>query len=153
MAKPARPPCGEVAPEKGDPNVVGVADLLLLVHAWQAKGQARIYLDAFGIHQVHVKGWIGHDEVATSGKVVLVMVVGDGFGYLPLQSVHGEVHLGDADGFAVLFLPIEDNLLSSIAALMLDEVARLHKHAARAAGRIEHRAVVGFDDVHDGLHQ
>ena len=35
---------------------------------------------------------------------------------------------------------------------MLDEVAGLHEHAARAAGRVEHRAVVRLDDVDDGLH-
>ena len=142
----------QVAPEVGDPEVVAVADLLLLVHARQAEGQARVALDALGVHQVHVEGRIGHHEVALAGEGVLVLVVGDGLGDLPLQPVHREVHLGDADGVAVLLLAVEDDLLRRVAALVLDEVAGLHEHAARAAGRVEHRAVVGLDDVDDGLH-
>ena len=66
--------------------------------------------------------------------------------------MHREVHLGDADGVAVLLLSVEDGLLGRVAALVLDEVAGLHEHAARAAGRVEHRAVVRLDDVDDGLH-
>ena len=34
-----------------------------------------------------------------------------------------------------------------------DEVRALHEHAARAAGRVEHAAVVRLDDVDDGLDQ
>ena len=128
-------------------------DLLVLVHARQAEGQARVALDALGIHQVHVERRIGHHEVALADQRVLVLVVGDGLGDLSLQPVDGEVHLGDADGVAVLLLAVEDDLLRRVAALVLDEVAGLHEHAARAAGRVEHGAVVGLDDVDDGLHE
>ena len=36
---------------------------------------------------------------------------------------------------------------------VLDEMAGLHKHAARSAGGIEDDAVVRLDDVDDGLHE
>ena len=144
---------GEVAPEVGNPEVISARDALVLVHAGQAEGQARIVLDALRIDEVHVEGWIGHDEVALARKGVLVLVVGDGLGDFPLQPVDGEVHLGDADGVAVLLLPVEDDLLRGIAALLLDEVAGLDKHAARSAGWIKHDTVVRLDDVDDELHE
>ena len=52
MTKPARPLPAQVAPEVGDPEIVTIADLLLLVHTRQAEGQARVALDALGVHQV-----------------------------------------------------------------------------------------------------
>ena len=124
-----------------------------LVHARQAEGQARVALDALGVDQVHVEGRIGHHEVALADQGVLVLVVGDGLGDLAFQPVDGEVHLGDADGVAVLLLAVEDDLLRRVPALVLDEVAGLDEHAARAAGRVEDNAVVGLDDVDDGLHE
>ena len=66
--------------------------------------------------------------------------------------MHREVHLGDANSVAVLLLTVEDDLLRRVSALVLNEVAGLHEHAARAAGRVEHCAVVRLDDVDDGLH-
>ena len=42
-------------------------------------------------------------------------------------------------------------LLEQILAFTLDEVARLHEHAPRAAGGIEDYAVIGRDHVDDGL--
>ncbi len=36
--------------------------------------------------------------------------------------------------------------------MVLDEMARLYEHAARAARRIENDPMVRFDDVDDGLH-
>ena len=134
----------QIAPEVGDPEVVAVRDLLGLVHAGQAERQARVALDALGIDQVHVEGRIGHDEVALADQGVLVLVVGDGLGDLSLQAVDGEVHLGDADGVAVLLLAVEDDLLRRVAALVLDEVAGLDEHAARTGwpdrGRCRGRA-------------
>ena len=142
----------QVAPEIGNPEVVAVGNLLVLVHAGQAERQARVALDALGIHEVHVERRIGHDEVALADQGVLVLVVGDGLGDLALQPVDGEVHLGDADGVAVFLLAVEHDLLGGVAALVLDEVAGLDEHAARAARGIEHGAVVRLDDVDDGLH-
>ena len=54
---------------------------------------------------------------------------------------------------AVFSWPKKVTSAAGVLAQPLDEVAGLHEHAARAAGRIEHHAVVGLDHVHDGLHE
>lgn len=41
----------------------------------------------------------------------------------------------------------------SVSAAVLDKKAGLDEHAAGAAGGIEDGAVVGLDDVDDGLHE
>ena len=46
-----------------------------------------------------------------------------------------------------------DGIIGGAVAHMRDEVAGLHKHAGRAAGGVEHQAVVGLDEVDDGAHQ
>ena len=97
MTTPARPVLVEVAVEIGEPQVVGVRDLLRLVDAGQAEGQALVALDLPGVHFVHVERRIGHDEVALAGQLVRVLVVGDGFVPGPdgaLQTMNGEVDLG-----------------------------------------------------------
>src|SRR5205807_573757 len=45
----------QVAPEVGDPEVVAVRDLLLLIDTGQPEGQTRIALDSFGVDQVYVE--------------------------------------------------------------------------------------------------
>ena len=69
------------------------------------------------------------------------------------KAVDREVHLGDADGVAVLLLAIEDDPLRYVGTFLLDEVAGLHEHPARTTGRVEHRAVIRLDDVDDRLHE
>ena len=70
---------------------------------------------------------------------------------VPLQAVNGEVDLRELGGRLVLLVAIERDALHRVLAGILDEVARLHEHAARTAGRIEDDPVVGLDDVDDGL--
>src|SRR5438132_10311504 len=84
---------------------------------------------------------------------MLVLVVGNSLGDLTLQPVNGEVHLGDVDSIAVLLLAVKDDSPGRIATLVLDEMAGLDEHAARAAGRIENSAVVRLNDIDDGLDQ
>jgi hypothetical protein len=43
--------------------------------------------------------------------------------------------------------------LACLVAHVFDEVAGLHEHARRAAGRVQHQAVVWLDDVDDHAHQ
>ena len=52
-----------------------------------------------------------------------------------------------------VFLAEERHPVGGVEAEMLDEVARLNEHAARAARRVEHDAVVGLDHVDEHLHQ
>ena len=41
--------------------------------------------------------------------------------------------------------------LHRVLALVLDEMARLHKHPSRSAGGVDDDAMIGLDDVDDGL--
>src|SRR5262249_25860423 len=124
-----------------------------LVYSRQAEGQAWVGLDSLSVHQVDVKGRIGHHEVALADKSMLILVVGNGLGDLALQPMDGEVHLGDVDGIAVLLLAVKDDIPGRVPALVLDEMAGLHEHAARAAGGVKDGAMIGLDDVDDDLDQ
>src|SRR6266699_1788624 len=84
---------------------------------------------------------------------MLILVIGDGLGNFALKPVHGEVNLGDVDSIAVLLLAVKDDSPGCIATLVLNEVAGLDEHAARAAGRIENSAVVRLKVIDDGLDQ
>ena len=83
-----------------------------------------------------------------------VLVVGDGLVAGPdpaLKPVDGKVDLRELRGGLVLLVTVEGDPFHRVLTLVLNEVARLHEHAARAAGGIEDDAVVGLDDVDDGL--
>ena len=113
-----------------------------LVDARQAERQALVALHLLGVHLVHVEGRIGHHEVALADQFVRVLVVGDRFVAGPdraLQAVHREIDLRELGGRLVLLVAVEGDALHRVLARILDEVARLHEHAARAAGRIEDR--------------
>ena len=119
----------KVAVEVGNPQVVAVADLLGLVHARQAKGQAAVVLHLLGVHHVDVERRIGHHEVALAKEIVYVLVEGVGLADIALQPVYGQVHLGQADGGGGLFLAEESDPAAGVLAQPLDKVARLHEHA------------------------
>ena len=103
------------------------------------------------IHQGHIERRIGHHEVALADKGVLVLVVGDGLGDLAFQSMHRQVHLGEANGVGVLLLSIENRQPCGLAPLLFNEVAGLDQHSARPADRVEDRAMVRLNHVDDGL--
>ncbi len=141
----------QVAVEIRNPEVVAVRDLALLVHAGEGIGQARVVLHLLRIDFINVEGWIGHHEIALAGELVRVFVVGDGFLDVAFETVHGEVHIGESDRRRVLLHAIEGDTLGRVLVHVLDEMRTLHEHTAGAAGRVEHLATVGFDDVDDRL--
>ena len=143
----------QVAVEVGDPEVVAVGDLALLVHARKGIRQARVVLYFLRVHLVDVERRIGHDEVALAEQLVRVLVVGDGLVDVTFEAVHGEVHVGEADRRRVLLHAEEGRPFGRVEVHAFDEVRALHEHPARAAGRVEHAAVVRLDDVDDGLDQ
>ena len=65
------------------------------------------------------------------------------------EAVDGEVHPGQADGGGVLLQAAEGQPLGGVAAVLLHGAGALHEHAAGAAGRVEHRAVLGVQHVGD----
>ena len=121
----------QIAPEVRDPEIIAIADILLLVHTRQAKRQARICFDALGVHQVDVERRIGHHEITLADERVRVGIVGDGLtGNLAFQAMYREVHDGETGGSAVLLMAVEHHALGGIQALVFDEMTGLYKHAA-----------------------
>src|SRR5271168_3035740 len=62
-----------------------------------------------------------------------------------------EIDLRELCGRLVLLVAIERDALHRVLAGVLDKMARLHEHPARAAGGVENDAVVGLDDIDDSL--
>lgn len=85
---------------------------------------------SLGIDQIDIEWRIGHHEVAFAIERVLILVVRDGIGDLAFEAVNGQIHFCDANGIGVLLLPVKDDLLCSVAALMLDEMTGLYEHSA-----------------------
>src|SRR2546429_126771 len=91
---------------------------------------------------------IGHDEVTVAPEWISIpqamhiFVKRVRLADVTFQPVDGEVHLREADRGLRLLLAKERNPVGSVEAKMLDEMARLDEHAARAARRVEHDAAV-----------
>ena len=80
-----------------------------------------------------------------------IFVVGVGLFDFAAQTIHREIHLGEVDGLESLFLPINEHAAVAVLqflAMLLNELRRLHEHAARTARGIEHLAAVRLDDLH-----
>jgi hypothetical protein len=84
----------------------------------------------------------------------MILVEGVALDDLAVQAVHGKVHPRQLGVGVALLLAVEgDFVVCLLVSHFLDEVAGLHEHAGRAAGRVEHHAVVRFDDIDDHAHQ
>ena len=117
-------------------TIVGVADLLVLVHARQAEGQATRALAGFGPDLVHVEGRIRHDVIAASIEVVRVVIEGVGRvpGFDPAREpVHRHIHEAELGVVFHLFLPVEGHRGVGVHPGRVDEIAALDEHAAASA--------------------
>lgn len=90
--------CVQVTVKITDPQIIAVGNLACLVHARQTKRKARVILDLVRVHFVHVEGRVRHHKVGFAEEFVRVFVITDGFLNVAFQPMHGEVHLGKADG-------------------------------------------------------
>ena len=122
----------QVAVEVGDPEVVAVGDLALLVHPRKGIAQAWVVLHLLRVHFVDVERRIGHDEVALAEQLVRVLVVSDGLVDIALKAVHGEVHVGEANRRRVLLHAEERRPFGRVEVHAFDEVRALHEHPARS---------------------
>ena len=149
----ACPPTGiEGGVKKLYPQVVGI------VGARQAKGEAAAcahhVFEALFIYGIDVKRRVGQNKVKPPGGVVRVVVIAVDvvavfdFAFEPM---HGEVEAAQAAGFVGFFYATDGEFISGVALVLGDKACRLHKHAARAAGGVEHVAVEGFDDFGEQL--
>jgi len=143
--------------EVGNPEVVAVGDLLVLVDAGESERETVVRAGFARVHFVHVERGIGHHEIAVAPErfailqTVGVRVVSVGISDIALETVDREVHAGEADGGDSFFVAEEGDAVGGILLLALDEVAALDEHAAGAAGGVEDDAVLRLDYVDDGL--
>jgi len=83
----------QIAVEIGHSQVVGVRDLLALVHAMRANRQPCLVVFHFlGVNLVDVEGRIGHHEVALADQLVPTLILIDGFVsclYFALKALDG----------------------------------------------------------------
>ena len=147
----------QVGIEIANPKVVGIAHFLGLgVHARQSERQTSRRRSRLGLHLVHIEGRIGHHIVALASEVMRIVVERVGLvarDNLAVQPVYRHVHQTELGVVFHLLLAEKGHLRVGVHAVLVHEVARLHKHAATTASGVEHHALLGFQHVHQHLHQ
>ncbi len=68
-----------------------------------------------------------------------------------VEAVDGKVHLRHPPGALIELLPVHRNV-RALPVVMLQELLRLHKHAAGTAARVIHPATIGFQHLHQNAH-
>ena len=84
------------------------------------------------------------------------MIEGVGFvarDNLAVQTVNCHIHQTELGVVFHLLLSEEGHLRIGIQSRLIHKVARLHEHAAAAAGGVEHHALGGLKHVDQHLHQ
>ena len=71
---------------------------------------------------------------------------------IAFQPMHGKVEAAEAAGFIRFFYAANRQLGCRIFLMLGHEAGRLHKHAARATGRIQNAAMEGLDDLRQQAH-
>ena len=79
-------------------------------------------------------------------RVVIVAVDVAAMFDFAFKPMHGQVKAAQAAGFVGFFYATDGEFIGGVALVLGNKTCRLHKHAARAAGGVEHIAVKGFDD-------
>ncbi len=132
---------GQVMDEVLNPRVVGVAGRR------RAVAPADIVLQKLAGPVADVERWIGEDVV---GFEVGMQVAEERVGWLRaevgLDGADREVHVRKAPRRGVGLLA-EDGDVGGVAAVGFDEAVGLDEHAAGAAARVVHAALVGFEHL------
>ena len=80
-----------------------------------------------------------------------VVIVAVGLPYIAFESVNGEVHLAQPDGFGDPFNPMNADLTVPILFVVMDKVCALDEHTTRPTGGIEDTSLKRFEDLHNEL--
>ena len=153
----ARPACFvQVGIEIGNPQVVGIAEFLILVDTRQTEGQPSRALGRFGIYLVHIEGWICHHIVAAAVQIVGIVV--EGVGLVAgldnaVETMDGHVHQAQLGVVLHLFLPIEGHGRVGLHPGGVHKIAGLDKHSAAAAGGVQQHTAGGFQHIDNHFDQ
>ena len=135
-----------------DPQIVCVADLLILIHSGQTKRQTTCILRRFGFDLVHVERRVCHNVIARALKIVSIVieavcfVARHDFG---IESVNCHIHNTELCIIVELFLTVEGHCRVCARTVLLDKIGRGNEHTARTASGIKNSAVSRLDDVDD----
>ena len=146
----------QIGVEIGDPQIVGIAELLFCVDGRQAKGQTACALGRLGIDLVHIEGRIGHDIVAAAVQIVGVVIEGICFvaGLNDtVEPVNSHIHQAELGIVLHFFLSIKGHGGIGFHPGGIDKVAGLDKHPAAAAGRVQKDTARWLQHIDDHLDQ
>ena len=140
----------------GNPQIVGIAELLFCVDGRQAKGQTACALGRLGIDLVHIEGRIGHDIIAAAVQIVGVVV--EGVGLIAglddaVQTVNGHIHQAELGIVLHLFLSIKGHGRVGFHPSGVYKISGLDKHTAAAAGGVQQNAAGRLQHIDDHLDQ
>ena len=146
----------QVTVEVRNPQVVSVANFLVLVYRREPEGESPGILATFRFYLVNVEGRVRHHIIAFACKVVRIVIEGvrlvAGF-YNSGKPMHRHVHLAKLGVVFHLFLAVKGHGFVASHAGGIHKVARLHEHSARSASGVQQYAMRGFQHVHNHLHQ
>ena len=135
-----------------DPQIVRVADLLILINTGQTKRETSCILRRFGFYLVHVKRRICHNVITRALKIVCIVIEAVCLiarNDLGIESVNCHIHNAELCVVVELFLTVEGHRCVCARAELLNKVSRRNEHTPRAASRVEYCAVSRLDDVDD----
>jgi hypothetical protein len=148
----ARPACGlQGRVEQADPEVVGVID------AGQPEREASLYQSRL-VHELRpvdlglVEGRVRHHIVEAANQFMRVIIVAVCLADVAREAMDCEAQPAQADRVGHLLDAEDADLPLWGLVVSADERGRVDEHPARSAGRVEDRAMVGFDNLHDQLH-
>ena len=137
---------GEVMDEVLYPGVIGVADGRVAI------GPPLVAAEQLSRPVADVEGWVGEDEVGFEVRLLVVEErVCRFLAELGLDTMDGQVHVGEAPSRGVALLPKDGNVGAS-ASVGLDKLFRLNEHTSAATRRIVDAAFVGFQHLNEHSH-
>ena len=152
MTKPARPVRVQRRVEELDPEVVARCRCAAGRTGSGGPGRPSSLSRSLST-RVDVERRIGQDEVEAADRVVRVVVVAvdvAAVADVALEAVHREVHAAEAAGLVGLLDAVDRRARAAgFFWCSATNRARLHEHAARAAGGVEDAAVERLDHLDD----
>ena len=142
--------------EIGDPEIVGIADLFIFIHAWQTERKAPGALAGFGFDLINIERRIRHDVITATVQVMCVMVEGvrlvTGFDNAR-QTVHRHIHQAELCVIFHLLLPVEGHGAVGVHTGGIHKISALYEHTAAAARAIKKNTLFRFNDVYDHFYE
>ena len=134
--------------EQLNPEIVGV------IHTGYPEGESRVCPEAFPVYARNIERRIRHHEVKLTATLMRVFVVTICLLNIAFESMHGEVHLAQADSLCHLFNAVDADVPGrSVLLVVPNEFGTLHEHSAGATRRIKDTPVKRLQHLNDEFHE